>query len=46
MDKECADFFHESFKAFQADGGKTNGIVEWIGNAEEAQKVLIVMSRF
>ncbi|KAF9025723.1 DAO-domain-containing protein [Hymenopellis radicata] len=38
MDKECADFFYASFKNFQADGGKTDGIVEWIGNAEEAQK--------
>ncbi|KAK7452687.1 hypothetical protein VKT23_012088 [Stygiomarasmius scandens] len=38
MDKECADFFHKSLQEFIADGGPTEGIVEWIGDAEEAKK--------
>ncbi|KAK7452688.1 hypothetical protein VKT23_012089 [Stygiomarasmius scandens] len=42
MDKECADFFHESLQEFIADGGPTEGIVEWIGDAEEAKKVRIL----
>jgi len=42
MDKECADFFHESLQEFIADGGPTEGIVEWIGDAEEAKKVRII----
>ncbi|ESK90553.1 fad dependent oxidoreductase [Moniliophthora roreri MCA 2997] len=38
MDKECADFFESNFEEFQADGGVTEGIVEWISDAEEAKK--------
>ncbi|KIY52296.1 FAD dependent oxidoreductase [Fistulina hepatica ATCC 64428] len=38
MDQACADFFYSTLKEFQADGGPTEGIVEWIGDAEEAKK--------
>ncbi|KAK7029525.1 hypothetical protein VNI00_014402, partial [Paramarasmius palmivorus] len=38
MDEECAEFFESNYKEFQADGGVTEGIVEWIGDAEEAKK--------
>ena len=39
MDKEAADFFKTSYDEFIADGGKVDGIVEWIGDAAEAAKV-------
>ncbi|VDB87418.1 unnamed protein product [Peniophora sp. CBMAI 1063] len=38
MDKDAADFFKTSYDEFIADGGKVDGIVEWIGDAAEAEK--------
>ncbi|KIY72603.1 FAD dependent oxidoreductase [Cylindrobasidium torrendii FP15055 ss-10] len=38
MDQECKDFFYNSYKEFIADGGKVEGIVEWIEDAAEAEK--------
>lgn len=39
MDQNAANFFKTSYDAFVADGGKVDGIVEWIGDAAEAEKV-------
>ena len=44
MDKEAADFFKTSYDEFIADGGKVDGIVEWIGDAAEASKVRRTLS--
>lgn len=39
MDKDAADFFKTSYDEFIADGGKVDGIVDWIGEPAEAEKV-------
>jgi len=39
MDEAIAESFHSSLKEFQADGGHTEGVVNWIDDAREAQIV-------
>ena len=39
MDEDAVEFFRSNYEAFKADGGTTDGIVEWIGDAAEARKV-------
>lgn len=39
MDEACATAFHAAYEEFKADGGKVDGIVEWIADADEAKKV-------
>ena len=39
MDQSCADQFYATFEEFKADGGKVEGIVEWVADPEEAKKV-------
>ena len=43
MDQEAADFFKTSYDEFITDGGKVEGIVEWIGDATEAEKVCLLL---
>ncbi|KAK1230922.1 hypothetical protein PQX77_005953 [Marasmius sp. AFHP31] len=38
MDERAVEFFKSNYEAFRADGGVTDGIVEWIGDAVEAKK--------
>jgi len=38
MDQECADFFQSALEEFRADGGRVDGIVEWISDKEEVKK--------
>lgn len=39
MDQSCADNFHAAFEEFKADGGKVEGIVEWVSDADIAKQV-------
>lgn len=39
MDEECADSFRSAYETTKADGGKVDGVVEWIDDPEEAKKV-------
>lgn len=41
MDQSCADNFHAAFEEFKADGGKVEGIVEWVSDADVAKQVRI-----
>ncbi|EIM91354.1 FAD dependent oxidoreductase [Stereum hirsutum FP-91666 SS1] len=38
MDQSCADNFHAAFEEFKADGGKVEGVVEWVSDADLAKQ--------
>jgi glycine/D-amino acid oxidase-like deaminating enzyme len=38
LNQSCADGFHAALQEFAADGGKVDGIIEWISNPEEAKR--------
>lgn len=44
MDEECADSFRSAYETTKADGGKVDGVVEWIDDPEEAKKVCSLLS--
>lgn len=44
MDKSCADYWYKSFEDFKADGGKVDGIVEWISDTDVAKQVRLDIS--
>lgn len=44
MDKSCADYWFKSFEDFKADGGKVDGIVEWISDPDAAKQVRLDIS--
>lgn len=52
MDQSCADNFHAAFEEFKADGGKVDGVVEWVSDPDLAKQVgiypifLLVHSKF
>lgn len=39
MDEACATKFGGIYEEYKAEGGKVDGVVEWIGEPEEAKKV-------
>lgn len=45
MDQSCADYWYKSFEDFKADGGKVDGIVEWISDPDAAKQVSLVLPR-
>lgn len=46
MDQSCADNFHAAFEEFKADGGKVEGVVEWVSDADLAKQVRICLVFF
>jgi hypothetical protein len=45
LDESCRDTFERSFRELVKDGGPVDGIVNWIGDASEAQRVLFIIPR-
>jgi hypothetical protein len=39
LNESCKDEFDAAFREFASDGGPVEGVVNWIGDASEAQTV-------